>query len=261
MSTRLFSFSGEALGAIEWCDPVAGETLVADSWRVESGEVVALSRHRTRFCDSARQHGLDSAALDAFWDLVIAAIPREGSWFPRVEVVATPGGATLRYRERPAPDWLSEAVVASAEGDPRTTPLTKGPDLDALMALRRSVAHTGATEALIVSPEGTIVEGAYSTIVMIPPGGQELRIVPRTVPRIPSVTEAVITDIAAQRGVAVVEAHSALHECEGSDLWVLSALHGIRVATGFPGGPRLSPDMARRVEWQAMWWKTRERLP
>ena len=261
MSTRLFSFSGEALGAIEWCVPGAGETLVAESWRVESGEAVALSRHRTRFCDSAIKHGLDSATLDAFWDLVMATIPREGSWFPRVEVGATPGGPTLRYRERPAPEWLSDAVVARAEHDPRTTPLTKGPDLDALMALRRSVAHTGATEALIFSPEGTIVEGAYSTIVMIPPGGHELRIVPRTVPRIPSVTEAVITDIATRRGVAVVEAHSTLNDCEGSGLWVLSALHGIRVANGFPGGPQLSADMARRDEWQARWWETREPLP
>ena len=260
MSTRLFSFSGEALGAIEWCDPVAGETLVADSWRVESGEAVALDRHRDRFFSSAYQHGLDRTRLHSFWDAVIAAIPREGSWFPRVEVVATPGGPTLRYRERPAPEWLSEAVVASAEHDPRTTPLTKGPDLEVLMALRRSVAPTGATEALILSPEGTIIEGAYSTIVVIPRGSEELRVVPRSVPRIPSVTEAVIRDIAAQRGVPVVEAPLALAGLEGSDLWVLSALHGIRIATDFPGGPALSPASARRSEWQELWWKTRHPL-
>jgi branched-subunit amino acid aminotransferase/4-amino-4-deoxychorismate lyase len=175
-------------------------------------------------------------------------------------VVATPGGPTLRYRERPAPEWLSEAVVASAEHDPRTTPLTKGPDLEVLMALRRSVAHTGATEALIVSPEGTIIEGAYSTIVVIPPEAEELRVVPSSVPRIPSMTEAVIRDIAAERGVPVVETPLFLDGLEGSDLWVLSALHGIRIATDFPGGPALSPDSARRDAWQEQWWKTRQPL-
>lgn len=260
MSTRLFSFSGEALGAIEWCDPVAGETLVADSWRVESGEAVALERHRERFFRSAQQHGLDPSRLSAFWDHVIEAIPREGSWFPRVEAVTTPGGPTLRYRERPAPAWISDAVVAVSKVDPRTTPLTKGPDLDALMALRRSVAPMGATEALIVSAEGTIIEGAYSTIVVIPPGGQELKIVPRRVPRISSVTESVILDIASERGVPVVEVPLAVDELEGSDLWVLSALQGIRIATDFPGGPALSPKRDRRDEWQAQWWGTREQL-
>lgn len=260
MSTRLFSFSGEALGAIEWCDPVAGETLVADSWRVESGQAVALERHRDRFFASAVNYGLDSARLSAFWDTAIAAIPLEGSWFPRVEVVATPGGPTLRYRERPAPAWISDAVVAIAEHDPRTTPLTKGPDLEVLMALRRSVAPTGATEALIVSAEGEIMEGAYSTIVMIPPGGHELRVVPSSVPRIPSVTEAVIREIAQARGIPVLEAPIALDALEGADLWVLSALHGIRIATDFRGGPRLSPDIARRDNWQAQWWATRHKL-
>jgi branched-subunit amino acid aminotransferase/4-amino-4-deoxychorismate lyase len=260
MSTRLFSFSGEALGAIEWCDPVAGETLVADSWRVESGQAVALERHWSRFFASATKHGLESDTLNGFWDTVTAAIPREGSWFPRVEVVATPGGPTLRYRERPAPEWLSDAVVAIGDHDPRTTPLTKGPDLETLMALRRSVAHTGATEALIVSAAGEVIEGAYSTIVMIPPGGHELRIVPRSVPRIPSVTEAVIREIAAARGMPVVEAPITLDTVEDADLWVLSALHGIRITTDFPGGPVVSPDIDRRDEWQAQWWATRHNL-
>jgi branched-subunit amino acid aminotransferase/4-amino-4-deoxychorismate lyase len=260
MSTRLFSFSGAALGAIDWCDPVAGETLVADSWRVESGQAVALERHQRRFFASAEKHGLEAATLSTFWGTVIAAIPLEGSWFPRVELVATAGGPTLRYRERPAPAWLSEAVVAVAEHDPRTTPLTKGPDLDVLMALRRSVAHTGATEALIVSAEGDIIEGAYSTVVVIPPGGHELLVVPPSVPRIPSVTEAVITEIAQARGMPVVEAPIALGALEGADLWILSALHGIRITTDFPGGPRLSPDIARRDQWQAQWWATRHNL-
>jgi branched-subunit amino acid aminotransferase/4-amino-4-deoxychorismate lyase len=96
--------------------------------------------------------------------------------------------------------------------------------------------------------------------VVIPRGSEELRVVPRSVPRIPSVTEAVIRDIAEQRGVPIVEAPLALAGLEGSDLWVVSALHGIRIATDFPGGPALSPESARRGEWQELWWKTRQPL-
>jgi hypothetical protein len=74
------------------------------------------------------------------------------------------------------------------------------------------------------------------------------------------VTEAVITEIAQARGMPVVEAPIALGALEGADLWVLSALHGIRITTDFPGGPRLSPDVARRDQWQAQWWATRHNL-
>jgi hypothetical protein len=74
------------------------------------------------------------------------------------------------------------------------------------------------------------------------------------------VTEAVIREIAQARGIPVVEALIALDALEGADLWVLSALHGIRIATDFPGGPRLCPDIDRRDHWQAQWWAARHNL-
>jgi hypothetical protein len=64
MSSRLFHFSGERLGAIEWCEPRIGETLVADSWRVENGAAVAWQRHLDRFSHSATTEcGLDQELL------------------------------------------------------------------------------------------------------------------------------------------------------------------------------------------------------
>jgi branched-subunit amino acid aminotransferase/4-amino-4-deoxychorismate lyase len=260
MSTRLFSFSGEALGAIEWCDPVAGETLVADSWRVESGQAVALERHRDRFFASAAHHGLESAKLSAFWDAVIAAIPLEGSWFPRVEVVATPGGPTLRYRERVAPAWNAEVIVARASHDPRRHPHTKGPDLEALLALRASVAPLGAGEAIITTDHDCLVEGAYSSLMVWLPGSDSPLVVPPSTPHLRGVTESVITDLAGELGVAIHQRDLSVRELEGSELWILSALHGIRVATAFIDGPPLGSVPGRRDTWQSAWWSQAKAL-
>lgn len=257
MSSRLYQFSGTSLGAIEWCDSSQHRTLVADSWRVEDGSAVALDRHRSRFTKSATEVGIDQAVVSRFWAAVIEALPREGSWFPRVEVVHTAGGPTLRYREREAPHWLDTVTLAAGSTDPRTTPLTKGPDLEALMALRRSVADVGATEALIVSPEGHVIEGAYSTVMVWTKGSDALSVVGPPWPRIPSVTESVLLDIAHTRGVEVTEKTLTLDSLAGAEIWILSALHGIRGATEFHGGPEITQQPGRRDEWQRAWWASR----
>jgi len=257
MSSRLYHFSGEALGAIDWCEPHSGETLVADSWFVDDGHAVAIERHYARFAESAVQRaGLDHALVTTFLAAVTDAIPRQGSWFPRIEVANTRGGATLRYRERSAPDRDKSVSLAVGDRDPRTSPHHKGPDLEALMALRRSVSAVGATEALIVSPTGQIIEGAYSTVVWWRPGCQHLSVVPTTTPRIHSVTESVVVDIAHQRGLAVQEETATLSNLEGAEVWVLSALHGIRHTSHIVEGPKVNPDTTRRDEWQQAWWDT-----
>lgn len=254
MSQTLYQFTGERLGPLEWCDPARGELLVADSWRVEDGKAVALEKHRERFSDSAKSHGIEASALDTFFSAVIAQIPRTGSWFPRVEVVKTPGGPTLRYRERPAPPWSSEVVLAITPHDPRSTPLTKGPDLDALMALRQSVSDTGATEAAIVTADGSLVEGAYSTLAVWRAGSSRITFPPPHLPRIPSVTESVVREIAATRDVPVEETALKREELAGAEIWVLSALHGIRLVTAIVDGPALNVEPGRRDEWQSLWW-------
>lgn len=257
MSSRLYQFSGTHLGAIEWCDPVGTHALVADSWRMESGKSVALDRHWRRFSTSALNTGLDDDVLRAFWVAVREALPPEGSWFPRIEVVATSGGPTLRYREREAPAWTDTVSLARADHDPRSSPLTKGPDLEKLMALRRSVEDVGASEALIVSPGGVIIEGAYSTVVAWKAGADFLSVVGAQWARIPSVTESVLRDIAKARGVGVAEGNLSVDDLDGAEVWILSALHGIRVATGFHNGPHLGAAAGRRDDWQAAWWATR----
>lgn len=261
MSSRLYHFSGETLGAIDWCEPHSGETLVADSWFVDDGHAVAMDRHHARFAEAAlREGGLDQALVTAFLAAVTDAIPRQGAWFPRIEVANTRGGATLRYRERPAPEREATVSLAVGAHDPRTSPRQKGPDLDALMALRRSVSPLGATEAIIASPSGHIIEGAYSTVVWWRPDAQHLSVVPATTPRIQSVTESVVHDIAHQRGIPVSEETVTVSELEGAEVWILSALHGIRHTSRIAHGPKVNPDPTRRDRWQEAWWGTRTPL-
>lgn len=259
MSTTLYQFTGDALGPIEWCDPVRGSVLVADSWRVEEGEAVGLNRHRERFLRSVREHSaIEQASLDTFWSAMVAELPRHGSWFPRVELVSTPGGPTLRYRQRPAPEWSKSVVLALTSNDPRTTPLTKGPDLEALLAVRQSVASSGATEALITASDGTLVEGAYSSLLVW--AEDHLVAIPAEFPRIPSVTEAIIREIAVARAISVAEQTLVREDLEDREVWIVSALHGIRLVESIVGGPTLKTVPGRRDRWQDLWWDSREPL-
>ena len=261
MSSRLFQFSGEKLGAIEWCDPHGGDTVVADSWFVQDGHSVALDRHRDRFVQSATtDFGMDQSLITSFLNAVAQAIPREGSWFPRIELSTSRGGLTLHYREREAPSRETTVALAVGSHDPRTVPHRKGPDLEQLMSLRRSVSSLGATEAVIVSDSGHIVEGAYSTLVWWKKDAEHLSIVPPSIPRIPSVTESVVIDIAREQGIEVVPELAAVSDLDGAEVWVLSALHGIRLTTDFVGGPEVTSDGVRHDQWQKAWWAKRAPL-
>ena len=261
MSSRLFQYSGEKLGAIEWCEPHGGDTVVADSWFVHDGHSVAFDRHRARFLHSATtDFGMDHALINQFLDAVAQIIPRAGSWFPRIELHTSRGGLTLRYREREAPARETMVSLAVGSHDPRTVPHRKGPDLDKLMSLRRSVSAQGATEAVIVSPAQHIVEGAYSTLVWWKKNSDLLSIVPPAIPRIPSVTESVVIDIARDQGIDVVPELATVSDLEGAEIWVLSALHGIRLTTSIVEGPQVDSDGDRHAQWQKAWWAKRAPL-
>jgi branched-subunit amino acid aminotransferase/4-amino-4-deoxychorismate lyase len=128
------------------------------------------------------------------------------------------------------------------------------------MAFRKSVSSLGATEALVVSPTGVLIEGAYSTLVIWRKNSHHLSVVPAEFARIRSVTESVITDIATARGIPVKQEALRVEDLEGSEVWVLSALHGIRLATHIVDGPTLATHPSRRDEWQEAWWASRGTL-
>lgn len=255
MSQILYQFSEGNFTPIEWCDPSRHTTLVADSFRVEDGKVVALERHLERFSASVLAT-TDTPALrvESFLDALPARLPRHGSWFPRIEAVETPGGATLRYRERPAPAWSAEVVVARAPHDPRRYPHIKGPDLEALLLLRTAVAPLGAQEAILVSEDDYLMEGAYSSLMVWRAGADHPTVIPPSTPHLPGITEHLLRDLALSHAVPISTEDLRVSDLEGSELWIVSALHGIRVATRFVDGPTLSRVPHRREQWQS-WWR------
>jgi len=291
-----------------------GRVLVADSWLVEDGRVRALDVHRQRFAGSVADAAPDlTSQVEAFWSACVAELPREGAWFPRVELVAaaagpssepgsarrarslpgstgtpwlaadgstgggstgggstaggsTAGGSTggggvgeastvagpgprLRLHLRPAPERRSDVVLATSPVDPRTAPLVKGPDLAALGALREAAAPRGAEEAVLLGPDGTIVEGAWSSIVWWE--GDALCLPPADVPRLPGVTLRTVLALAAALGVEVHHERRRPDELDGLEVWSLSALHGARIATRWVDGPALAEQPGRLRAWRA----------
>lgn len=260
-STR-YLFDGVKLEAVTWCSTTLHRVAVVDSWRVVEGKSTAFERHTDRFMRSARAVAPEvSDSLDRFIDETLSMIPPTGEWFPRWEVVDTGHGHTLQFLHRHAPPRLAEAIVATAESDPRRHPLVKGPDLERLMALRQSVSHLGATEAIIVSPDSHVVEGAYSSVIAWPAGGDEMWVVEGSVPRIPSVTEAELVGLARERGIGVAEKRFTPHDLEGASVWVVSALHGIRRVTSWVDGPALQDDSEFHHHWQQLLLEGQSPLP
>ena len=131
--------------------------------------------------------------------------------------------------------------------------------MEALLALRQGVAPLGATEALITNSVGTLVEGAYSSL-MVWEGENELAITPRSLPRIPSVSEDILRDLASNQGIRVVERALRREDLEGKETWIVSALHGIRLVDSIIDGPAVSAMPERRDSWQELWWQSRKPL-
>ncbi len=235
----LHAWTAEGWRAVDWCDPHDGRVLVADSWRVREGRVRGLERHRARFLHAVAGIRGVPGDSDAAVDAAIAALPRSGDWFPRLEVRERADGAALAFRLRPTPPTARAAVLATAPIDPRTQPLVKGPDLSALQSLRVAVQPLGADEAVIVDAHGHIVEGAYSALLWW--RGETLVQPDEALARIPSVTASLVFDAARAEGFAIEAERITPAELAGCEVWVLSALHGVRGATAWVAGPSLAP--------------------
>lgn len=250
--------------------------LAADSWLVTAGRVRALELHRSRFAiacgtdgsaptlDLKRPDGrgslphptlprptLPRPEQEAFWKAAVAEIPPVGDWFPKVEWRLVPGSddTDLVFVLRPAPVRTRSVVVASHLGnDPRTMPRVKGPDLLALGRVRAAAQRGGAEEAIILSPDGFLVEGAYSALVWWQ--GAELCMPPLHLARIDSVTVKSLLALTQALGVSTQEELVRPADLAGRELWALSALHGIRIVTSWVDGPLLAEQPGRLSTWR-----------
>jgi len=225
-------------------DPEA-DLLVADSWLVEDAIVRAADAHWARFGASCRAEGVGREELEHFRATATAAVPATGRWFPRVELTAR----GLDVRLRPAPPAALEArVVVAPPGDPRTQPRRKGPDLDLLIGLREAARRRGADELLLCDDAGALREGALSSLLWWEDGALCTTPDEHT---LPGITRALLLVIATARGVELRVRSPRPEELAGREVWLTSALHGIRVVSEWLEPAQSAGSPLRAGAWRA----------
>jgi branched-subunit amino acid aminotransferase/4-amino-4-deoxychorismate lyase len=232
-----------------------GTLLAADSWLFQDGRVRGLDRHRGRFFAAcAEAAGEPAEHVAEFWRQAVAALPRTGDWFPRVELVKAdvpePARPTCLYlRIRPAPARTTELTVWPAEEpDARTHPRRKGPDVALLAAVRAAAVRRGAQETLLTAPCGAVLEGTTTSLLW---WEENTLCLPSShLPVLPGVTSALIQERAAELDVSVEHRRRTVHDLEGHEVWLVNALHGIRPVTAWLGGTPSAGPVVRAPLWQ-----------
>ena len=215
---------------------------VADSFLVANGKVRGIELHRGRFVGSCAAAGVDASG---FWDDQVRRLPGFGRWFPRFELRTS---GELAVQLRPAPPSGGRVRVVVHEGpDPRTAPRVKGPDLELLGKLKEAAAHR-ADEILLLDQDGAVLEAAYSAIawweddtVCFPPSDR---------PLLPSVTAALLRQVAATRGIEVAERACTPADLQSYEVWLLNALHGIRPIHAWADSAIDPLPNSRSTTWQ-----------
>jgi branched-subunit amino acid aminotransferase/4-amino-4-deoxychorismate lyase len=249
-----------SLEARDDCDVLPAVVEAADSWLVSEGGALALDLHRSRFMTSIPRGRYRQVDPGAFWDAAIAAIPRTGEWFPRVELRTRLGRPELLYRERPAPPLSRSVVLATHRGrDPRTAPRFKGPDLEAMLRLRTEAQRHGADEAVVLDAAGRVAEASTTCLVWW--RGDALAVPDAAIERIDSVTVRSVIALATGLGVDVLYEEARPDDLDGLEVWALNALHGIRIVTRWVDGPATAELPGRLATWRGRLDALRKPLP
>ncbi len=212
---------------------IAEQLTVADSFLVENGAARAIERHFQRF-----EAGVGNPTLidfSVFKREALALIPKTGTWFPRLEYREFQAvGEQFFLRLREAPERTETVTFWTCEEtDPRVNPQVKGPDLSVCQKLRRKANLHGADEAVLLSESGHIADGALSSIVWWE--GDTLCAPDDTTNWLPSITRALVLELANQAGFKVQLKRAKPDELAGCEVWSLSALQGIRAVTHWNG--------------------------
>lgn len=233
VSGDFFQFTGGELISVAHAIPAP--LTVADSWLVSDGSVREINRHFQRFMNSTT--GIEEDYLLQFFDRVITMTPTTGDWFPRIEFrEQLPPGGQLFFRLRQSPVRTLHCTLWSLdELDPRQTPRVKGPDLSVCQKLRRQANLHGADEAVILSEDGYIADGALSAIVWWREG--KLLAPDDSVAWLPSITREIVFELANQAGFETGTEKAKPEDLANCEIWSLSSLQGIRGVTSWQNIP------------------------
>jgi branched-subunit amino acid aminotransferase/4-amino-4-deoxychorismate lyase len=234
-----------------WTHDVPGPegARAVDSWLLDGGRVRRLEWHEARFaqcCQAVLPDG-DATRLAAFVAAVRAALPLSGRWFPRIEGHAGSERYVLWMRAAP-PIEDSVALWTPGGPDPRKHAMLKGPDLHALAGLRREARALGCDDALLCGPKGEVVEAAHAAVVWW--RGEDLCVPPADLPRVPSVTQRILVDLARRENHRIREERCRPEDLQQAEPWALNALHGIRPVLRLSGRPCGTPRGDRLIHWR-----------
>ncbi|MES2171075.1 MAG: aminotransferase class IV [Actinomycetota bacterium] len=243
--TSIYRWHDGHLEPLEYCDMTDTSIVAADSWLVRAGSALALDLHRGRFLEAVA----DTADAQAFWDAAIAAIPDTGDWFPRVELQLRGDGLLFVFRLRSAPELSRSIRLVAAESDPRRWPRTKGPDTGALAAARTAAQQRGADDAVILSPDGYVVETAHAALLWW--RGEALCAPSPELARVDSVTARSVLTLATALGTDILYESVTPDDLDGLEIWALNALHGIRIVTAWIDGPSPAEESGRLGVWRS----------
>ncbi|MEV6705967.1 aminotransferase class IV [Micromonospora wenchangensis] len=233
--------------------------VVADSWLLTDGRARAYRLHWQRFAAAVRRFGVSAHRVASFGTSVTTALPRSGVWFPRIELHLVPT-QRLALRLRPAPPRVGQARGwLWPHPDPRRLPHLKGPDFEELEKIRAAAHDADADEALLCDEHGLVREGAFSTIYWWSSG--VLHTPPEDGRILPGVTRRLLLDRCAELGMPVRHRLPSVAELLDSEVWITSALHGIRVLTRINGEPTAPVDARRLHDWRAHLDALTEPLP
>lgn len=224
--------------------------IVLDSWHLRDGAGIAVERHRTRFTASVAEiFGVPVDESAAAYDQAGSDLPRTGSFFPAF--VWTSTGLRCVVRTFPVEQLRrGTTLLETPLLDIRNRPDVKGIDYLWQLEQRATAVAAGYDDRLLVTPDGSVSETIFATLVLI--RGSQL-VVPDA-PRLASVTLSVIADRAADHGLTVRERAVTPEAVAGSDsAFTLSALHGVRLVQrwgehSLPGDSRLRDALQDALE-------------
>ncbi|MBN1420256.1 MAG: aminotransferase class IV [Planctomycetes bacterium] len=209
--------------------------------RVAEGFPWFLRRHRERLERSCDEHGiaLDAAALDPrIIETLLAALdPPRGA--ARLRTVALASGRVIHAAFVEDPPPFATPFRVAIDPERRADPDARYKALPHSFCARahRSARERGFDAAILLAPDGTLLEGSYHNVFLLR-GGRIAR-PPEDLPRLTGITERVLVEIVLpELGIDVEERPLRVDDIAESDgVFLTNSMVGAVAAADIEGRP------------------------